>query len=271
MKALNKILVIFVLLAVIVVGCKQGQNQNTQTKDNPIPQNTEQQTQTQEPNKEQPKKDDASSELKKLFDSKTNLEWTVTYNIVTKAQGQEMKSTMIQYLKGINKIRTDITIQGVESRSYFINSVMTSCTKMSAKWNCFKIEVPKDDMKNVEEKVKSGSSDYSIVSDGTKQIAGVTAKCYKLTGAKDSITTRYCYSAEGIPLYVYYEGPQVTSEMTALTFEKVAKDSVFEIPAGATTTTIPTSSPNTAQNDPCSACAYISGEAKDACLQSCGG
>src|SRR3989344_3816183 len=60
----------------------------------------------------------ATSEFKSLFSGRKSIQWQVTYDLSSNSGGQQFNAVMTQYLKGINKIRTDMTVQGTESRSY---------------------------------------------------------------------------------------------------------------------------------------------------------
>jgi len=151
-----------------------------------------------------------------------------------------------------------------------VDSTLTSCTNNDG-WNCYKMELKKDALAKFEDEVET-SQKYKIEADGTKVVAGVTAKCYKVTDTDDSVTVKYCFSSEGVPLYVYFQSPQAMTEMTARSYTKTVSDSVFDLPAGASTSTMPSvpSGSSGASNDPCAYCNYMSGADKDSCLQSCG-
>ena len=208
----------------------------------------------------------AFSEFTVFLGKKAALQWQVDYDIVSNAQGTQFQSTMIQYFKGADKIRSDTKTQGVESRTYLLNGELTSCTQTSGSWNCFKIEKQKDNVEDVENGLESNPANYEVTTDGTKVIAGVTTKCFKVLEKSQGATIRYCFSGEAIPLYISFVSSQASTEMTAKSFSKSVSDSVFDIPA-ASTTSIP--SAGEAASDPCAACAYLSGEMKDSCLASC--
>ncbi len=264
MRISNLFLFLVVLSVVLLIGCNsatQGANsQNTQNAgDSSAP--------PEQVNKESMTKDsapkqtanDVASELKGFISSKSSLQWKIAYDIKSSAQGSQFSSTMTQYFKGENKVRTDMTAQGIETRTYMVDKVLTSCSKSNGAWTCRKIDIPKDDVNDLENNLEKDSSKYSITADGSKVVAGVNTKCYKVVDSEHSATVRWCFSSDGAPLYISFDSPQATSEMTATSYSKSVADSDFEVPASS----------QTSSSGQCSACDYLSGEAKDACMQSC--
>ncbi|HLG24876.1 MAG TPA: hypothetical protein VI564_08150 [Candidatus Nanoarchaeia archaeon] len=267
---MKKILLgILVVMVLVLSACKPNDQANADNtaKDNTKQQDAKPVEKTEE--KTAGAKPDVSDDFKNFLVNKDKLEWQITYDLVSKAQGTEFKSKMVQYFKGAKKMRTDVVANGIEARTFFINDVVTSCSKMGAKWNCYSIDVPQDKIADVEKDLKEGNANYKIEDDGTKVIVGKTAKCFKVTGISADLeaTVRYCFSSEGAPLYVYFESPQATTEMTALLYETVVNDRVFDLPAEPTK--IDVSAGAGAGADPCAACGFLSGEMKDNCLASC--
>jgi len=208
----------------------------------------------------------SSSEFMSLLSGKANLEWKIDYDIVSKAQGQTVQTKMLQYFKGEKKIRTDVATQGIESRSYLVDDVFTICTNTQGSWNCFKSDIKKDNVADTEKDIKQNTGKYNIVADGTKTIAGTTAKCYKVVGDANGVNTKYCFASDGIPLYMLVESSDFMTEMTAKSYSKSVSDSDFEIPAGTKTQSMPSPGGST---DPCSVCDYMTGDQKDQCLAEC--
>lgn len=208
----------------------------------------------------------ASSEFMSLLSGKANLEWKIDYDVVSKAQGQTIQTKMTQYFKGEKKIRTDAVTQGIGSRSYLVDDVLTICTNQQGSWNCFKPDIKKDNVADTEKDIKQNTGKYNIVADGTKTVAGTTAKCYKVVGDANGVNMRYCFASDGIPLYMLAESSEFMTEMTATSYSKSVSDSDFEMPAGAQIQSMP--SPG-GSPDTCSACNYMTGEQKDQCLASC--
>jgi uncharacterized protein YcfL len=176
---------------------------------------------------------DASTELINSMKMKANIQWKAVYDISAAGKSYEMT----QYIKGLKRFRTDMSLQGMESRTYMVDDVYSSCTKVMDKWNCFKIDVPKQD--ESDKAIQSNPTDYTIVADGTMNVAGTTAKCFKVTGLKIEGTFRYCYSNEGVLLYTKMQTAQATTEMTAKSYTTSVSDSEFVLPAEATQMTMP--------------------------------
>ena len=222
---------------------------------------------------EQPSTTSASDEFASILGLRSTLQYKVAYDVATEAAGQQMSVQMSQYIKGLSKMRTDSTYSGIESRTYLLDKTFYTCTKQAA-WNCMKMAVQEEQgSTQAMDNVQSNISDYQVVADGTMQVAGVTATCYKVTG-KDIEYYRSCHSPEGVPLYIKMQtsaaGQSSTTEMTASSYSTSVPDSDFVLPAAATE--LPTAGAGAAGAvgiDACSYCSYLTGSSKDQCLASC--
>lgn len=271
---------IFAAMAVmlLLLGCA-GQQPSQQAQQQTTQQTQQQQTTQQ--TEQQPSANPLDELLSALGASQG---WKVSYVIT----GSEMPNAleMTQYMKGAGKFRTDSVFEGMESRSYVIGNDVYSCTKQEGSWTCFKFSgtMSGADSYELEKGIEEDPGKYTVTADGTKQVAGVTAVCYKVV-AEDT-TTRYCVY-DSVPLYVMStstsNGKQYTSEMTATSYSKSVSDADFVLPAAATemgggwgTTTGSGSSGGSAANgsgterDACeSACSSLSGDTRDLCVESC--
>lgn len=251
---------IICLLVVFLLGCKTQQGQSQQTSE---------QQQTSANDKPRSQGSSVSSELTQFLSNKANLQWKIAYDVATEAQGQSISMKMTQYYKGAKKIRTDMRTQGVESRTYIVNDELTVCSQTQDSWNCFKTQLQEDKIGDTEKDFQSNLGNYNAVADGSKTVAGTSAKCFKVTDKSNKISMRECFSGDGIPLYIYMAGQGFTTEMTAASFSKTVSDSDFEVPAGAQTSTMPSVPEDAGSDDPCAACNYLTGDQKDQCLASC--
>lgn len=260
--------ILWVALFLFLVACSQSQTdvQNDVTND----------VQNDAPSNEVQGSSDLDK-LEKLFSAKTNTQWKISYNIVNNYDGQTMSSTMTQYMKTDKKMRTDVALDGMESRMYIVDDTYTSCTKYSADWSCMQFtddgSTEELEMVEVEENIEERPDDYDVVEDGTKVVAGITAECYKIAEKNENSVIRYCFANDGAPLYVYVSSPEGTSEMTATSYAKSVSDSDFKLPAEPksfeeTMPAFPDGSPGEME-DFCAACNYLTGEEKDECLASC--
>lgn len=205
--------------------------------------------------------------------AKSTLQWKVSYDVTSTAPGQggvPQTSTfqMTQFSAPPTKLRMDSAMGAVESRTYFVDNVYSSCTKSGADWTCYQLQTQPDadSSAKFEDDVKSKPEDYTITADGTMQIAGVTATCYKIYDLQN-FETRYCFSAERVPLYVKTAGTangvSTSTEMKATSYSTSVSDSDFVLPAAATELNLGGGS------DYCSYCSMLTGEDKEACLASC--
>ncbi|MEM2137849.1 MAG: hypothetical protein QW568_02070 [Candidatus Anstonellaceae archaeon] len=204
-----------------------------------------------------------------------NSGWKATYEL--SGTGMQGVSEMTQYVKGIGKIRIDATASNIELRTYFLGSDMYSCTKQGS-WGCLKFSVPKTeqtdssqlsyDLKN---KLKENAAKYSVSADGTMQVAGVTATCFRVTS--DEANVRYCVSPEGVPLYMLTtaksEGKNAEFLMKAKSYSTSVSDSDFALPAEPIEFTLPSALGNGSDFEACSLCSYLDGDEKAKCLASC--
>jgi hypothetical protein len=263
-----KLAILSLVLALLLIACSSPETPKTQ--------DTADQANTQTaPAEETKAQADASNEFNAYF-AKRNLQWKIAYDLKSNAQGEQTTMQMTQYMKGEQKLRTDVTAQGMESQIYIVNEVYTMCTKSDGSWSCFKSEPSKDDAVTTEkweESYEEDATKYDIVADGTKVVAGVTAKCFKVVevGKADAVV-RYCFSSDGAPLYMYFADSESSSEMIATSYSKSVSDSEFIPPAEAKDISAMyggAGGTSPAGGDACSYCNYLSGTDKDECLASC--
>ena len=170
----------------------------------------------------------ALDELKSLIDSA--LEYSVVYDY--SFAGQVM--SMTQYVKG-DKMRMDMSVMGMESRSYMSDDSFVSCLNQAGSWFCFdssqgdgsdldsfSVDDPlsADDLIDFEGEVKNAPS---------RVVAGVQAKCFEVIFEEDTYT--YCYSDSGIPLVFEGDGDFGSWSMIAKEFSSSVASSVFDLPA----------------------------------------
>ena len=224
-----------------------------------------------------------------LLAAKADLEWKVDYDLSTTAGGETMDSQMSMYMKGTDRIRTDLSAGGYDIQSYVLDGDVISCTKMGSSWSCTKFTAKEDDQPqatDIEADIQEDASQYTIDADGTMSIAGTTAKCFRITSndpAQD-VTMRQCFSSDAAPLYILMEsnaeGQAFRSEMKATAYSKNVASSAFVPPAepkefdanayvgigagaGAAGTV------EAGSGDSCAACDGLSGDALDICLSYC--
>ncbi len=231
----------------------------------------------------------AIDEFSKLVGMKGTAQWMAEYNARSTAMGQVQTYVMTQYIKGTDRYRADTAVSGYKSRAFGLSGEFYSCTSMDgASWTCYKLgNQNSDNTTKSREDVEKNPVKYNLEADGTMEVAGSTASCFKATIEQG--TARYCYSPLGILLYYKMSGTgryPVDFEMTATKFSTDVPDSVFNLPAeaktmpvaggsmggGAGSTGSSGSGSGTAgsSGDVCAYCNYLSGSQKEQCLASCG-
>ena len=207
---------------------------------------------------------------------RSSLQYMVAYNVTSQAQGQQISSQMTEYVDGTSKMRTDASMSGIESRTYVLGKEIYSCTSQQGSWVCLNMSTQQETgPTQAEGEISSNMSNYQIVADGTMQVAGVTATCFKVTGT-DITYYRSCFSSEGVPLYVEVQGSSggqaYSTEMVASSYSTSVPDSDFVLPAAATALPSIAGAVNgSAGANACSYCGYLTGSEKTQCLASCGG
>ena len=213
--------------------------------------------------------------LMKMFDAQSKLEFTANYKMTVSGEGGAMSTLSTEYFKGKN-MRTDTTFEGIESRTYIVDDVYTTCTKLSDTWKCNKVspedlkEVQaEDNSKDSEMQFEDDPTQFEVSADGTKVVAGETTTCYKMKAENVTDYTRWCFTKDGISLYVEtaYEGG--SSVMEAQSFSRSVPSSAFDLPAGAEVSEGINTDPMGLQEDPCSGCSYLPEEYQADCLSSC--
>ena len=180
----------------------------------------------------------ATAELLNTMKMKSNLKWKIAYNMVVNNQDNY---SLTQYVNGLKKFRLDVIINGAESRTYMVGDSFSSCTEFKAQWKCINVSVPTQ--LQYEHMIQSNPNDYSISSGGTMNIIGLSEKCYNIIGNKIPINLRYCYTDDGIPVYVMDSSYRTTLEMIATNVSTDVADSDFTAPAIATQVTYPGQTP----------------------------
>ena len=222
------ILAILLIAIIAIAGC-DGAPENGEQQENP----EEMQKQPQEEQQQETSNNNALESLKEFFSMKTQLEYMVQYNINANVAGQQTSTAMTHYVKGITRMRTDTETQGMELRTVIDNGKIYTCTTATGQWMCFETEVDMSMSDIQQAEVEDNPEQYDIRALPDRTIAGVQTKCFEIDVEDGKVS--YCYSPQGVPLYVKTEGTTegiaYLSEMTATAYSTTVSDSVFEIPA----------------------------------------
>jgi hypothetical protein len=158
---------------------------------------------------------DLNAQLKSLLQNGAK-DYMAAYDTTMTGSGQnDYKGEMDYYVKA-DKVRVDtlIQVQGMgESRFYLLSNDYIVCTKQGSDWAC--IKMPQQDSSkdpNQQSEDIQNSIDKSVVVNlPDRVIAGVPAKCYKITvtattndvsrGIMPSGEYVYCISPDGVILY----------------------------------------------------------------------
>ncbi|MBW2964367.1 hypothetical protein KY363_02810 [Candidatus Woesearchaeota archaeon] len=175
-----------------------------------------------------------SEDFRSMVMKKESLTFMAQYDISIDTQGQKQSYKTAQYLGGADKLRIDNNIQGMETRAYLLSDGYYSCRNQGG-WQCFKV-ASKDDIGQQDytenfKDVEKSPDDYDITYQGTMSVAGTTAQCWGITYTGQ--TMKYCFSSEGVPLYMEMKGPQMSYLMKASKYSTTVSESDFKLPAKA--------------------------------------
>ena len=157
-------------------------------------------------------------------------EYMVTYEY--SFMGQDM--SMTQYASGSN-FRTDSVAMGVESRNYILGDRVVTCMLQDS-WMCFETDMSEvDDVQAgadpVFDDVEHDSFDGVIEPLPGRTIAGVSADCFRVVSDEYDGAYTYCFSSQGIPLFVELDSEFGDWRMIATEFSSSVPGNAFDLPA----------------------------------------
>ena len=167
--------------------------------------------------------------------------WSAAYSITD--TGMPDLTQISQYVQNSSIVRIDMKAQNYQVRTYLMGKDAYSCTDNGKGWFCNPINralyesepIPSDLLYRLGSDLSAQPSAYSVSSDGSMIVAGISADCYLLAGS--NATIRYCVSATGIPLYMKYDSAGNAKPLHSLISAKsfgLASDSDFALPANLT-------------------------------------
>ncbi|MFA5357554.1 MAG: hypothetical protein WC308_01375 [archaeon] len=148
----------------------------------------------------------------------------VAYDMVT----PQMTAKLKQWLK-TDRMRQDTIAQGTETSVFVVDGTITICTNAAGQTMCFPSSEEQgatDTGSDVKNNVDSLAGKVTKLAD--KTIAGTATSCYKINDPQYDYS--FCYSADGVPLYIEVTANGTTTTMTSYEYSKTVDDSVFTIP-----------------------------------------
>ncbi|MBW2971420.1 hypothetical protein KY359_00135 [Candidatus Woesearchaeota archaeon] len=242
MKKIISVLVIL-LLALTIAGCKE-ESESGPAAGRGAPAGEEggeelEQGSAEADVEEASEGDDWADKFTSLITKKAASEFTVSYDLTSKYDGETQRYSMTQYFGGPKRFRVDTKFPEGEARVFFVDNKMVSCNKQGGAWQCFEFTTegqeqqdPTAQFRSVEERPQ----DYSILYAGTMSVAGATAYCYKIDYRAHGMPNselKYCFSKEGVPLYMLVKAEGSETEMKATTYKASVSSSDFTPPAKA--------------------------------------
>jgi outer membrane lipoprotein-sorting protein len=170
-----------------------------------------------------------SDDFSEFITKRSSLEYTVSYEITSSSQGSSANQKMTQYFGGTDRLRMDSSTGGMESRTYLMDGTFYTCSNQGGKWMCISMPTQGENPTQQFDDIAENPQDYKITPDGTKSVAGTTAKCYKITTPQGNM--KECFSKEGVPLYMETTFQGGSMKMQATSYKPGVKDSDFKLPA----------------------------------------
>ena len=148
------------------------------------------------------------------------------YDLVT--SGEE--SEMMHWFKS-GQMRQDVSVQGMETRMYLANDKVVTCTDAMGSFVCYDFPETEASLGTGTEEMKENvdSLEGKITQLPGRTVAGEVASCFKVNDEEYPYT--YCYTADGIPVYIEVVSGEYTTTMTAYEISRSVDDSVFVLPA----------------------------------------
>ncbi|MBI4148086.1 hypothetical protein HY490_02240 [Candidatus Woesearchaeota archaeon] len=120
---------------------------------------------------------------------------------------------------------------------YFIDDKGYTCIK-DKKWACTELAPEQIETAHSapgsQQAVEQSPELYNAQQTADRTIAGEQAHCFETSfepAPGTTLQTEYCYTADGIPLYIKTTSGEVTSEVTATNVKRIVEEKEFEIPA----------------------------------------
>ena len=166
----------------------------------------------------------AKSELQAAFGDPSP-EYSASYLLTFSSPTQVYSQKMTYFIMGKDRVRIDSKMEfpqdKKESRVYMLGNKSVLCSLNESVWSCAASELEAGYSNAYEisrQKMEAAISGASVQRLSERVVAGVSAKCYNLSGSTSGIPWDYiyCISAGGVPLYVDAEsgGMEITQEAT---------------------------------------------------------
>lgn len=159
--------------------------------------------------------------------------YTVEYDLSVVGP-QEASGSLVVAVEGLGdvgyqKYATRSTIGGKLSAVFLLEGKSTRCLK-DGTWKC--ADVPGlGVVAGSQSDVELNPERYSVEKSGMQTLLGQEAVCF--TTVFDNVLTEYCYSGDGIPLFIKTTAGEVVSELSAKSVKRAVDASLFELPVPA--------------------------------------
>lgn len=169
---------------------------------------------------------DVTFVFESLFARQRALEYKATFEVVGTGPGMPAPMTMTQYFGGADRLRVDSTADGSDSRAYIIDGEFTACSDFDGEWMCFPVGTMIDTTQAVDELIATG--EYTVGALPPRSVAGVNAQCFMLT--MDESEVEYCFSTEGVPLFIESGTEVATMTWTAIDYSLSVPRNAWDVP-----------------------------------------
>ncbi|MEK6959274.1 MAG: hypothetical protein AABW59_04490 [archaeon] len=147
-------------------------------------------------------------------------------------QSEETQNIVMQnWYKG-NNVKVVTETQGTISSIFFIDGNAYMCTETNETVACYSITTGETQISYSDE-IKKNIDSYEdkVVYDGTRTVLGQTTQCYKTT--EEETESKFCYNQKGATLYMEGTSSESTWTAEATDYSETVSDSEFILPAEA--------------------------------------
>ncbi len=174
-----------------------------------------------------------------LAKAKKAASYKVTYRVSGTTGGQTVSSDQTWYVKP-PKSRFDIYAGADVVSTYVLEDGTYFCSRAGGQTVCLKMPASQALGQNVgaqaDQQVTGQPDAFDPNYQGTRQIAGQTGQCYVVrpkTAQAGFAESAFCYTAQGVPLFIQAKGQGFESTLEATAFSTSVSDDDFKLPAPA--------------------------------------
>lgn len=174
----------------------------------------------------------AADELRSLLAVRPDA-YTVEYDLSVSGP-QDASGSLVVAVQGLleggyQKYVTRSTIGGKFFAVFFLDGRGVRCVKDGV-WKCADVPFPSL-LPGSQSDVELNPEMYDVGRVGKRDVFGHEVECFSMVF--EGVLTEYCYSSDGIPLFIKTTSGEVVSELSAKSVKRSVDDELFVLPVPA--------------------------------------